>query len=42
MVAAELPPLMKSGLFGPIRILSPERRKREGIREFGKADHTWG
>ena len=26
----ELPPLMKSGLFGPVRILSPERRKREG------------
>ena len=29
-VYTELPPLMKSGLFGPVRILSPERGKREG------------
>lgn len=29
-VYTELPPLMKSGLFGPVRILSPEKSKRDG------------
>jgi hypothetical protein len=29
-VYTEIPPLMKSGLVGPLRILSPERGKREG------------